>query len=125
MAKRTPKLPAEKTAPAVDDASPTRTARKSRSGSRASRRPDVAAEMAGGQDQAAAMSDEFIGEPNHGEEAVQGNGASAPESISMSSEPSPEDIRMRAYHRYLERGGGHGMEFDDWVMAEHELKNRR
>ena len=28
-------------------------------------------------------------------------------SESMSSEPSEEDIRLRAYHRYLERGGGH------------------
>ena len=40
----------------------------------------------------------------------------------MSSEPSAEDIRMRAYHRYLERGGGHGMDFDDWLAAELELK---
>jgi hypothetical protein len=125
MAKRTPKLPSEKTAPTVDDASPIKSSRKSRSGSRPSRRPDVAAEMAGGQDQAGAMSDAFLGEPNHGDEPVQGDGGSAPESISMSSEPSAEDIRMRAYHRYLERGGGHGMEFDDWVAAEDELKNRR
>lgn len=124
MAKRTPKLSPEKTTPAVD-ASPTKSPRKSRGGSRASRRPDVATEMAGGQDQAAAMSDEFLGEPNHGDEPVQGDGAPAPESISMSSEPSAEDVRMRAYHRYLERGGGHGMEFEDWVAAEHELKTRR
>jgi Protein of unknown function (DUF2934) len=127
MAKRTPKLAPEKTPPAADTASPTKSSRKSRSGSgsRASRRPDVAAEMAGGQDQAAAMSDQFVGEANHGEEPVQAAGGPAPESIPMSSEPSAEDIRMRAYHRYLERGGGHGMEFDDWVAAEHELKNRR
>jgi hypothetical protein len=44
------------------------------------------------------------------------------ESMSMSSEPSEEDIRMRAYHRYLERGGGHGMDFEDWLEAERELK---
>jgi len=44
------------------------------------------------------------------------------ESISMASEPSEEDIRMRAYHRYLERGGGHGMDFEDWLEAERELK---
>ena len=42
----------------------------------------------------------------------------------MASEPSEEDIRMRAYHRYLERGGGHGMAFDDWLEAERELKLR-
>ena len=46
------------------------------------------------------------------------------ESLSMGSEPSEEDIRMRAYHRYLERGGGHGMDFEDWLEAERELKNR-
>jgi len=44
------------------------------------------------------------------------------ESRSMASEPSEEDIRMRAYHRYLERGGGHGMDFEDWLEAERELK---
>jgi len=39
----------------------------------------------------------------------------------MSSEPSEEDIRLRAYHRYLERGGGHGADFEDWLRAEQEL----
>jgi hypothetical protein len=29
---------------------------------------------------------------------------------------------MRAYHRYLERGAGHGMDFQDWLEAERELK---
>ncbi len=44
------------------------------------------------------------------------------ESMSMASEPNEEDIRMRAYHRYLERGAGHGMDFQDWLEAERELK---
>jgi DUF2934 family protein len=44
------------------------------------------------------------------------------ESTSMASEPSEQDIRMRAYHRYLERGASHGGEFNDWVEAEKELK---
>ena len=43
-------------------------------------------------------------------------------SNSMGSEPSEEDIRLRAYQRYLERGGGHGLEFEDWLEAERELK---
>jgi Protein of unknown function (DUF2934) len=47
------------------------------------------------------------------------------ESQSMASEPSEEDIRLRAYHRYLERGGGHGMDFNDWLEAERELRTRR
>jgi len=41
----------------------------------------------------------------------------------MGSEPSEEDIRMRAYQRFLERGGGHGSDFQDWLEAERELKN--
>src|SRR5262245_25466045 len=45
----------------------------------------------------------------------------ASQSISMGSEPSEEDIRMRAYHRYLERGAGHGLDFEDWLEAEREL----
>jgi len=40
-------------------------------------------------------------------------------------EPSEHDIRMRAYQRYLERGGGHGMDFQDWLDAERDLKQRR
>lgn len=36
--------------------------------------------------------------------------------------PSDDDIRERAYHRYLQRGGGHGLDFEDWVEAERELK---
>jgi len=46
------------------------------------------------------------------------------ESVSMASEPSEEDIRLRAYHRYLERGGSHGTDFEDWLEAERDLKNR-
>lgn len=43
-------------------------------------------------------------------------------SDSMASEPSEEDVRMRAYRRYLERGGADGQDFDDWLQAERELK---
>jgi hypothetical protein len=45
-------------------------------------------------------------------------------SDSMGSEPSEEDIRLRAYRRYLERGAGDGQDFDDWLAAERELKQR-
>lgn len=34
-----------------------------------------------------------------------------------------EDIRTRAYLRYVERGGGDGGEFEDWLEAERELKS--
>ena len=43
-------------------------------------------------------------------------------SSSMGSEPSEEDVRMRAYQRHLERGGHHGEDFDDWLKAEEELR---
>jgi hypothetical protein len=52
--------------------------------------------------------------------AVSDDTPSAP----ASAEPSDEDIRLRAYHRYLERGGGHGMDFEDWLEAERELKRK-
>jgi hypothetical protein len=37
--------------------------------------------------------------------------------------PTEDDIRTRAYHRYLERGGGDGQAFDDWLEAERELRS--
>jgi hypothetical protein len=46
------------------------------------------------------------------------------ESESMASEPSEEEIRLRAYHRFLRRGGEHGGHFDDWIEAENELKKK-
>jgi hypothetical protein len=52
-------------------------------------------------------------------------GRPATRSSSMGSEPSEEDIRMRAYHRYIERGGGDGMHFEDWLEAERELKSKQ
>lgn len=39
--------------------------------------------------------------------------------------PSVDDIRVRAYHRYLERGGREGGDFDDWLEAEKDLKTTR
>jgi hypothetical protein len=41
---------------------------------------------------------------------------------SMASEPSEEEIRRRAYLRYLDRGATDGRDFDDWLEAERELK---
>jgi DUF2934 family protein len=49
-------------------------------------------------------------------------GDDATRNESMGSEPSEEEIRMRAYRRYLERGGSDGQDFDDWLQAEKELK---
>ena len=43
----------------------------------------------------------------------------------MGSEPSDEDIRMRAYQRYLERGANDGQDFEDWLTAERELRESK
>jgi hypothetical protein len=43
----------------------------------------------------------------------------------MGDEPTDEDIRTRAYHRYLERGANDGMDFEDWLVAERELKESK
>jgi hypothetical protein len=43
----------------------------------------------------------------------------------LGSEPTEDDIRRRAYERYLERGGGHGMDFEDWLAAERDLRARK
>jgi len=43
----------------------------------------------------------------------------------MGSEPTEDDIRRRAYERYLERGGEHGMDFEDWLAAERDLRARK
>jgi len=40
-------------------------------------------------------------------------------------EPSDDEIRARAYEMYLERGGRDGLDLDDWVRAERELRQRR
>jgi hypothetical protein len=40
-------------------------------------------------------------------------------------EPSHNEIAEAAYQRYLNRGGAHGQDFEDWVEAERELRARR
>lgn len=44
--------------------------------------------------------------------------------VIATSQPSFSEIAEAAYHRYLERGGGHGRDFDDWVEAERGLRTR-
>jgi hypothetical protein len=40
--------------------------------------------------------------------------------------PSPtfEQISEAAYLRYLERGGQHGYDYEDWIIAERSLRSR-
>jgi hypothetical protein len=44
---------------------------------------------------------------------------------SIGHNPSEEEIRERAYQRFLQRGSGHGDDFQDWLEAERELKANR
>ena len=43
----------------------------------------------------------------------------------VESEPTYDQIAEAAYHRYLQRGGNDGQDFDDWLEAERSLKKRR
>jgi len=48
--------------------------------------------------------------------------SSEPPAISPSRQLADDEIRARAYQRYLERGGSDGQDFDDWIEAEQELR---
>jgi hypothetical protein len=39
----------------------------------------------------------------------------------MAKSPTAEEIALRAYQIYLERGATPGNEFEDWIQAEREL----
>jgi Protein of unknown function (DUF2934) len=57
---------------------------------------------------------------------VESQAAFAPkrEPVSASAADSPrlEEIRIRAYEIYMERGGQPGHDLDDWLQAERELE---
>ena len=48
----------------------------------------------------------------------------APPDSDADLRPDEDEIRRRAYQRYLERGGGDGQDFDDWLEAERELRQK-
>jgi hypothetical protein len=82
---------------------------------------DAALNAASGDAQpASAMSSETPSVRHAGAQTEWGTSSS-----SMASEPNDDDIRMRAYQRYIQRGGGHGMDFEDWLEAERELKSTK
>ena len=45
----------------------------------------------------------------------------ASESLTAEAHPTREETELRAYQIYVERGGAHGHDVDDWLQAEHEL----
>jgi hypothetical protein len=54
------------------------------------------------------------------------NSATQAESAETPAADSPrlEEIRIRAYEIYIERGGEPGYDLDDWLQAERELETR-
>jgi Protein of unknown function (DUF2934) len=46
---------------------------------------------------------------------------SASEAQTAESHPTREEIELRAYEIYVERGGAPGQEVNDWLQAEREL----
>ena len=42
-----------------------------------------------------------------------------------SARPSENDIRQRAYQKYLERGSTDGRDVEDWMDAERELNSKQ
>ena len=53
-----------------------------------------------------------------------GSVAPSESEIPRDDRPSDEEIRVRAYELYLERGGENGNAVDDWVRAENEFRER-
>jgi hypothetical protein len=47
------------------------------------------------------------------------------ESVQDSVQISHEQIALRAYEIYQERGGSDGADLDDWLQAERELQSQR
>jgi hypothetical protein len=54
----------------------------------------------------------------HQEIEVSQSGETWPQ---LENVPSLEMIRLRAYEKYIERGGTDGRDLDDWMQAEREL----
>ena len=43
----------------------------------------------------------------------------------IKDEPTPEEIRQRAFEIHIERGGIYGCDLDDWLQAERELQQKQ
>ena len=51
--------------------------------------------------------------------------ARVPQAAGAATQVSHEQIAIRAYHLYLARGGRGGDQFQDWLIAERELRDGR
>ena len=61
-------------------------------------------------------------EPTSSAALEQGGQAGRP--ATQAEPPSIDEIRLRAYYRYMERDGGDTDELADWLEAESELRGR-
>ena len=59
------------------------------------------------------------------DQSAEALSASAVKTPGAAFQPTEDEIRHRAYLRFLERGGAHGADFDDWLHAERELLGKR
>ncbi len=48
-----------------------------------------------------------------------------PAPVAIRREPTLDEIRARAYQRFLNRGGAPGRMIEDWLAAERDLKAER
>jgi DUF2934 family protein len=126
MAKRNPRSEANETSPAPAPSTtgaqvrPVKGRRARSGGAAADPTQDATPAPAGVQDD-----ETFAARGSSGDQAPTDASSSTTRSGAMSSEPSEEEIRLRAYQRYLERGAEDGMHFEDWLEAEKELKSHR
>ena len=114
-ANEAPGAPAEPRDPAAPQAGPSRQRRSTSAGSEAAAPQAIEPQTGGG--------DIVASEIENPQTLARSEPAIAVESERLqASEPTEEEIRLRAYQRFLERGGMHGDDFNDWLAAERELK---
>lgn len=58
------------------------------------------------------------------ERAVVGEGSNVKNIPPVGKTPGHEEIALRAYELYVQRGGASGYELDDWLQAESELREK-
>jgi hypothetical protein len=68
------------------------------------------------------MTSQRSGSRSNASEVGAGPIQAHPENPSANYTPNYEEIRLRAYEIYLERGSLSGNELDDWLQAEREIK---
>jgi len=69
--------------------------------------------------------DALIAEPDGAPAALRDTANETPgQGGGATTTPTYEQIAEAAYHRYLQRGGNDGHDFDDWIDAERSLRRR-